>query len=133
MTSLFEKLKQLQLKRSDYAIFGSGPLIIRGIIAADNDLDVICRGVAWEQVKALRKPRRDNQYGVDIVELFGGQLTFGTAWGIGEVDVDQLIDDAEIIDDMPFVKLEHVVRYKRSRLNTKDKTHLRLLERANGS
>ena len=45
----------------------------------------------------------DKQYGVDIVEMLGGDLTFGTQWGIGQFDIESLISDAEIIADLPFV------------------------------
>ena len=51
--SLFDSVKSLNLPVSDFAIFGSGPLIVRGIIPASNDLDIICRGQAWERVKAI--------------------------------------------------------------------------------
>ena len=80
--ALLQELKSLHLAPGDYAVFGSGPLIVRGIVAATNDLDVICRGRAWEQVKAIGESRYDQQYDVDMVELFDGQLTFGTKWGI---------------------------------------------------
>ena len=41
---LFDLLRSLELPVGDYAIFGSGPLIVRGIIEATNDLDIICPG-----------------------------------------------------------------------------------------
>ncbi len=127
---MLQELKRLNLAPRDYAVFGSGPLIVRGIIAATNDLDVICRGRAWEQVKIIGDFRHDEQYDVDMVELFDGQLTFGTKWGIGEFDVNELIEEAELIDGIPFVRLERVIAYKRQRSSDKDRQHLHQLEQA---
>ena len=42
--------------------------------------------------------------------------------------MDHLIDTAEVIDGLPFVRLEHVVAYKRIADRPKDREHLRLLE-----
>jgi hypothetical protein len=51
--SFFGKLRALNLPTADYAIFGSGPLAVRGLIEEMHDLDVVARGTAWEQVKGL--------------------------------------------------------------------------------
>ena len=59
--------------------------------------------------------------------MFDGAITFGTRWGIGDVDVPELIRSAEIIRGLPFVRLEHVVRYKQIRASEKDVEHLKLL------
>ena len=37
---LFGLLRSLDMSEGDYAVFGSGPLIVRGIIEPANDLDV---------------------------------------------------------------------------------------------
>jgi len=49
-------------------------------------------------------------------------------WGIGDFDVDELIDTAEMIDSLPFVRLEHVISYKKIRSSGKDLLHLSALE-----
>ena len=129
MSSLFRRLAALELPARDYVIFGSGPLVVRGIIAATNDLDVVCRGAAWERVCALSPPRRVEEWGIDLVSLEGGRLTFGTSWAIGVVDPDELIDAAEIINGLPFAPLEYVVAYKKLSGRAKDRNHLAALAR----
>ena len=52
------------------------------------------------------------------------QLSIHTEWAIGDFDVDELIDTAEVIDGIPFVRLEHVVAYKRIASRDKDVEHL---------
>ncbi len=126
--SLFDRVKRLNLPVSDFAIFGSGPLIVRGIIPASNDLDIICRGQAWERVKAIGELEYLSKYDVTVVTMCGGRLTFGTKWAIGEFDIDELIDGAEEIDGLPFVRLEHVTNYKEISKRPKDLRHIEALK-----
>ena len=126
--SLFDRVKRLNLPVSDFAIFGSGPLIVRGIIPASNDLDIICRGQAWERVKAIGELEYLSKYDVTVVTMCDGRLTFGTRWAIGEFDTDELIDGAEEIDGLPFVCLEHVKNYKEISKRPKDLRHIEALK-----
>ncbi|MBT8077917.1 MAG: hypothetical protein KJO31_05035 [Gammaproteobacteria bacterium] len=121
---LFHRLRDLELPPGDYAVFGSGPLAAHGIIDDPGDLDVLCRGAAWAAVRQAGALRQLPDYGVQVVDIDSGLLTFGTTWGIGSFDVAALIDTAEIIDGLPFVRLEHVVAYKRVRGSEKDRAHL---------
>ena len=109
MNVLFDSLRKLELPKGDYAVFGSGPLFIRGIITNISDLDIICRGSVWEKVKKVGALQYNDDYDVAIVTLNGGQVTFGNRWGIDNFDIGALIDDAEYIDKVPFVQLRHVV------------------------
>ena len=127
---LFAALRSLQLPASDYAVSGSGPLIVRGIIAAANDLDVLSRGAAWAKARTLGDLIFLPEHGVEVVSLLEGAITVGTRWAIGEFDTDELIDSAEVIEGLPFVRLEHVVRYKEMAARPKDLAHLRLLNAA---
>lgn len=123
---LFSALRSLQLPIGDYAIFGSGPLIVRGVIDATNDLDIITRGPTWERVQELGELTYFDDEN-PCVDLFEGRLTFGVTWKYGDFDLDELIDTAELIDGLPFVRMEHVVAYKRAAGRPKDLEHLRQL------
>jgi len=124
---LFSLVRGLELPGGDYAIFGSGPLIVRGVVEATNDLDIICRGEAWGRVREVGEittfPGDENE----CVNLFGERITFGITWKYGTFDLDELIDTAEIIDGLPFVRLEHVIAYKEAADRPKDREHLRSL------
>jgi hypothetical protein len=122
---LFERLRALDPNSGDYAVFGSGPLAIRGLIDRVGDLDIICRGAVWGRVKTLGTTI---MYGENEVVDLGTGLTFGTSWGYGDFDVDQLIDDAETIEGLEFVRLGAVVEFKRIASRPKDLEHLRLME-----
>jgi hypothetical protein len=127
-THLFGLLRGLALPRGDYAVFGSGPLLVRGIIETAGDLDVLCRDAAWARAQELGPAIAMPEDGIIVVSLCDGAVTLGTEWGIGHFDVDHLIDTAEVIDGIPFVLLEHVIAYKRLAGRSKDLEHLRLLE-----
>jgi hypothetical protein len=124
---VFRLLQTLNLPIADHAVFGSGPLIVRGIVEATNDVDVLCRDEAWSMVCEMAAPQLLGGYGVHVVELFDGVITCGTEWAIGEFDTDVLIDTAELIEGIPFVRMQHVVAYKRIAGRPKDVEHLRLL------
>jgi len=122
---IFDDLRALDLPLGHFAIFGSGPLLVRGIIDEVGDLDVLCRGPAWDMARSACT-EEDVDHGVLVVSL--GALTFGTMWGIGDFDPARLIDEVELIDGLPFVRIEHVIAYKRISGRRKDQQHLALID-----
>jgi len=127
---LLSRLRRLQLPEGEYAVFGSGPLLVRDVIDDVGDLDVLVRDAAWSVATSHGDVVHLDRYGVDVVEIDGGDITIGRAWGIGAFDTDELIATAETIDGLPFVRLEHVIAYKREAARPKDLAHLRALARA---
>ena len=101
-------------------------MLVRGIIQHISDVDVICRGAAWETVQRIGTLQYNDDYDVAIVTLNDGRMTFGNKWGIGNLDIDVLIDEAENIDGLPFVQLKRVVEYKLVRASRKDMQHIEL-------
>jgi hypothetical protein len=122
---LLGKLRALALPKGDYAVFGSGPLAARGLVGEVRDLDVVARGAAWERAKELG-PVRTAPEGDPVVWLEGGAIEVYGGW-VGW-DIDALIDNAEIIDGLPFARLKDVLAFKRSLGRPKDLAHVRLIE-----
>ena len=127
---LFERLRELALPDGEYAVFGSGPLLARGLVDDVGDLDVLVRGYAWDAAAVHGRLVHLDRYGVDVIEVDGGELTFGRSWGIGSFDVDDLIDSADTISGLPFVRIADVVAYKRIAGRPKDAAHLKALDAA---
>ena len=125
---LIRRLLGLGLPHGDWALFGSGPLLVRGWIDEVGDLDVISRGAAWERAKEAGDLGTLQPDGVEIVNVDGGVITIGTSWKYGDTPVSDLIDDAEEIDGMPCVLLEHIIAYKRIADRPKDRVHLAVIE-----
>ena len=123
---LFQKVKDLNLPLGEYAIFGSGPMGIRGIREM-NDIDIIVTQKLWNIFT-----------GNSEWELRQGNGSYGLAnrhlgietwkdWGPGW-DVEKLIQEAEIINDLPFVKLEKMIKWKKISGRDKDLKDLELIK-----
>jgi len=124
---LFDLLRAMELDPDSYAVFGSGPLAAHGLIDEVGDLDVIVRDDAWNVVEHLGTIV---MHGDDPVVDLGNGLTFGRSWAYGDVDIERLIEDAEMINGLPFVQLDSVVEYKRIAGRPKDLRHIELMESA---
>lgn len=108
-----KELDKFGLNIGEYAIFGSGPLAIRGYIEP-SDLDVI---VKKEFYKFEKSP------------IVIGNIEFTHKWpGFDSSEIDSLIDNAEIIGGYPFVRLKNVKRYKKYMNREKDRKHLKYLK-----
>jgi len=125
---LIRRLLDLALPHGDWALFGSGPLLLRGWISDVGDLDVISRGSAWERAKEVGELGTLTPGGIEMINIDGGAITIGTSWQYGGTPVSDLIDDAEEIDGVPCVLLEHIVAYKRIADRPKDRVHLAAIE-----
>lgn len=128
MNELLRQAQDLNLAAGDFAIFGSGPLLVRGIIDQVGDIDIVCRGDAWIKASAIGELVYLDEYDVEIISIDDGLITLGRSWGYGDFDVDELIDSAEQINDLPFVLLRYVIEYKLIANRPKDLAHLELLK-----
>lgn len=109
-----EELLELNLPTDDFAIFGSGPLVIRGM-RENNDIDVVARESAWQKL-AEQYPdniKSDREVAIGHLSIFRNWLPWFS-------DIDQLIDSADIIDGIRYVKLENVKKWKEVCSRAKD-------------
>lgn len=125
---LIQNLLSLNLALEDFAVFGSGPMFAHGIKDLGGDLDLIARGRAWEKASVIKQPVAAKSGTGEVIELFDGLLEIFDIWGPGEWDVNRLIDDAEIIDGIRFVRLPEVLKWKKLMNRDKDMEHIRLIE-----
>lgn len=122
---LLNRVRELNIPLGSYAIFGSGPLCIRGF-KEFRDIDVITKQDLYKKLKN-RYPKniiiKDNRkfIFIDGLEIISG-------WGPGKWDISALIDDSEIISSLPFVKLKHVLKWKKTRNLQKDREHIKLIK-----
>jgi hypothetical protein len=121
----FEKrlddLRKLKLPADKFAIFGNGPLSVRGLKEA-KDLHIIVKKDLWDVLD--RKFMARNNYGGIIlsgVEVVKDMLPWFD-------DLDALIDSADIIDGIRYVKLEHVLKWKKDMNREKYKDDIKIIE-----
>ncbi|MDD4897684.1 MAG: hypothetical protein WCZ99_03160 [Candidatus Paceibacterota bacterium] len=121
---LFEKVKKLKLPIGKYALFGSAQLGIRGLKDC-HDIDIIIFDDLWEQYK-----KKNWKKGLLYEEeyLFNEGIELWKSWGPGEWDIKQLIEEAEMIDGLPFVKLEKVLEWKKIAMREKDIKDIEIIE-----
>jgi len=118
----------LGLDRRDFVIFGSGPLLAHGLRADISDLDVVARGRTWELVSQYGFPARGNVNGARMASFWGGLIQFSSGWISADWETDDIIENAEFVEGMPFARLTDVLRYKRTLGRPKDRHDVALLE-----
>ena len=128
MHPLLQRLRELELPIGDWAIFGSGPLLVRGWIDQVGDLDLIAREPALTHALEAGERLYLEEHDIAVVGIDDGAITVGTSWAYGDFDIGELIDTAELIDGFPCVRLEHVVAFKQAAGRPKDLEHLRVIE-----
>ena len=103
---LLLKLETYNLDKNDFAIFGSAPLVAKGLLEDVNDLDVIVRPSAWTFESV-------GEYRDGDIEFFDNWLPF---------DIDNLIDNHTFeYNGFRFVDTDYVYQYKETMAREKDK------------
>lgn len=132
----FSFVKQLNLPINQYAITGSGALGIRNLREI-GDVDIIVTSELWNLLA--------KQYGIidennvkkiilpgGIVEAFGEESFFVEEKNKDAPSIADRIAQAEIIDQLSFESLEHVLYYKRKMGRDKDLKDISLIEKTIG-
>ncbi|MCD6225524.1 nucleotidyltransferase domain-containing protein [bacterium] len=118
---LIDELKKLHLPPGKYAVFGSAVMAVRGIREAPN-IDVIVTNDLWKRLLEKFSPDKEGFIRV-------GHVKISNWWFVPtRKDIPTMIKEAEIIQGVPFVKLEEVLEYK-SKLNRwKDQRDVALIK-----
>jgi len=124
MEELFKKLKEMNLPKGKFAIFASGPMVIRKL-RESKKLEIIVTRDIFDEF------RKKDDWSVknELCEgLQKDNIEMYYEWGPGEWDIDKLVQEAETINDLPFVKLEEVLRWKKLYNREKDQKDIELIE-----
>ncbi|MFC1638698.1 hypothetical protein ACFL26_00305 [Patescibacteria group bacterium] len=125
---LMAVLKSVGMPPEDFAVFGSGPMCARGLRDC-GDLDVVARGAAWDIAREKGAPHAATTSGDEAYAFADGGIEIMQGWFLGDWDTDGLIDTADVIDGVRFVRLEHVLEWKRRMGRDKDRRDIETLER----
>ena len=126
---LFQKVKEIKLPIGKYALFGSAPMGARGLKKC-GDIDLIVDDEIWEEYK--NKPGWNYQItenGVEHIESDDSDIEIWHDWRPWYQTARQFIDDTEIIDDLPFVKLTYVLEWKKKWGREKDMGDIEIIEK----
>jgi len=125
-----EELKILYLPYEEYAVFGSGPLAIKGIRECKG-LDIIVTPELWTDLSGRFKVSQ-NSSGMWLIKR--KNIEIYKEWSAPfdkKEDVTSLIDIAEMIENaggVRFVRLEDVIAWKKTKGRKKDIKDLRMIE-----
>ncbi len=117
-----KELKELKLPEEKYAVFGSGPLAVRGI-RDSSDLDIIVKKDLWDKLCLKHSPQLEP---VPCIKV--GNIEVFKDWKPFVEDVCELIDTADIISGVRFVTLENVLAWKTVMGRDKDKRDVGLIK-----
>lgn len=121
---LFNELRALNLPGDQYAIFGSGPLGVRGLRDI-TDVDIIVTPELFAKL-AVETPAIDHAPGVRRIQR--GNIEILDAWSPSVGPIPDLIADAEAIDGLSFVRLDKVLAWKRLANRPKDALDIARIE-----
>ena len=126
---LLEDVKSLQLPEGQYALFGSAPIVVRNLREASHDIDVIVKQEVWDEYKGkagwVVKSMGDQD---EYLEWEGHNIELWRTWGPGEWNVDAIINEAEVIDGISYVRLETLLDWKQRNSRPKDLKDVELIQ-----
>ena len=83
LPELHKAIHSLKFPVDDYLLFGTAPMLVPGLLAQINDLDILAKGRAWEAATKLAKPvpMPDGDLAVrfESVDIFNGWMKFDVA------------------------------------------------------
>lgn len=125
--NIFDVVQSLKFPLDGYIVVGSGSMAARGI-REFKDIDIVAKKELWDRLKTegweecFFESRRYLRKG--IVEVF-----FDFKCGTYQPETDDLIAGAEMIQGVPFLKLDELVAFKRELGREKDIRDISLIEK----
>lgn len=101
-----ETLKELDIPKEDFVIYGSAPMVLRGLKEKNNDLDVLVKDSVWEKL-SIKYPNNING---DYIDINGVSFTHKDMNLLG--NVDEVIKNSDIIDGFHILSLAETKRWK---------------------
>lgn len=117
-----DEVLALNLPRDQYALFGSTCLAVHGL-RENKDVDILVKERIWKElVKEYPLTKRGT------IEIGNVEIGYSFYNPFLNAPIDDMIDTAEIIDGLKYVKLEYVLAWKKRRMSEKDIKDIRLIE-----
>jgi len=128
---IFEEVKSLNFPLGEYLVLGSGPLAARGI-REYKDIDILVKEKLYDElIKHGWKTVEINGVNGKFEVLKNGKFEVDKrVWcGNYKPDTDNLTKNAEIINGVPFMPLEELVKFKTALGREKDLKDIALIRK----
>jgi hypothetical protein len=127
---VISRIKALNLPIGKYIVFGSSVMEVHGIRKA-KDVDLIIDQDLYKELKRRGWKRHWFFKRVLVCKALkkdGNEAFTHIKWKNYRVENDELIGNAEVIDGVPFMRLEEYLKYKKCLPRMKDKRDVTLIE-----
>lgn len=121
MKKLLRELKELNLPRDKFAVYGSGPLGVRRLRKI-KDLDLIVTEDLWKKLSRKYQTKdAGEKLRIDLgdIEILPRPIVYSA---------EQLIKEADIIDSIRYVRLETLMELKKKMGREKDFKDIELIK-----
>jgi hypothetical protein len=127
--NIIKEVKTLELPLGTYVVIGSSTLAIRGIRPAQ-DIDIIVTQDIYDRFKASGWKEQCFPGEERPCVLLYGLFDVGTSWSVRSYHptFEQLFNDADIIEGVPFASLKDVLQWKKTCGRDKDLEDVELIE-----
>jgi len=116
---IIEKVKKLNLPIGQYVVIGSGILDALGIRSA-NDIDLTVLPELHENLRSTGLWKEENRYGKIFLIQEGIEINPDISWDAYPVSTEEVIKTAHVIDGVPFMNLDELIRFKTALGREKD-------------
>ena len=124
-----EELRKLKLPDGQYAVYGSGPLAIRGIRKA-HDLDVLVLGGLYQKLKEKHPLAVQKDSGGRFKERIKlGEVEIYPTWTWSSMEeLERMVKRAELVKGIRFIRLKDLLECKKKMGRPKDIEDIKLIE-----
>ena len=101
-----DTLKALNINKDEFVIYGSAPMVLRGLKEKNNDLDVLVKDNVWEKLR-MEYPNNING---DYIDINGVSFTHKDMNLLG--NMDDVIKNSDVIDGYHILSLAETKKWK---------------------
>lgn len=123
--NIFEDVKFLNLPIGEYAVVGGGVLAAHGL-REHRDVDLVVTKNLYNHLRAIGWSVAEDKLNVLRMEKYEADSNFH--WKEYQPDITKLIKEADIINGIPFVKLQELLIFKKNLGRKKDLEDIKLIE-----
>lgn len=101
-----DTLKELNIPKDECVIYGSAPMVLRGLKEKNNDLDVLVKESVWEKL-CIKYPNNING---DYIDINGVSFAHNDQKLLG--NIDNVIKNSDIIDGYHILSILETKKWK---------------------
>ena len=125
--NIITKVKKLDLPLGQYVVIGSGIMAQRGLRAA-KDVDIAVTPDLYATLRASSQWEEEERYGKIFLKKEAVEINPRLDWESYSTTAEAAIASATIIDGVPFMNLNELVKFKRGLGRAKDLADIVIIE-----